>query len=476
MRLLLIFLSLLLSAQAQGPPNYPKAYTGTTVIQAGTAPFTSSSPIGTVVRLASPYNMRMSRITGPTLSCDGTQAWFTIPGGGGPAGRITNITSTLLAVVTAGNEACVMGYNASSMQVWPMTTLPTLCPGLSGFSERDPSVWYCLANANHTTPLGKANGTTLYAVTFAPLTGTLCGNTQQCYDPTSASWSVVIDFGICPLATIGNPTWHSNLGIDVNDANFDVGLSWTGGQNTGHLIFVYNSAAKTCSTVDITGDGAHPYVYRDFSLSGSVMQNYMDGTSLYASYSGLHETNLGNGWGIISAAKCTGYDCGTGNGDTYFRLSDYSAANINVYSYSSGHGAWTATEFENYGNPAIYLRPLSNLASVTKIARFGCVEDMHVSGDPRNDVNPLIGASGSVATTTWTVPDCNEVVGISLDGLTIFRFSPTWSSGPGTNFYGQYGITGTSFDRQTAFLTSDMLCQIRTPCGTDVFALDLTGN
>lgn len=455
---------------------YPNAYVGTDVIQAGPAPFNSSTSAGTVLRNESPYNIRLSQITDNNTQCGGgSPAGYTVPGGGGSATHVSNTNVSLIAVTTvSGNQTCVLGYNPSTLIPFPIgSVLQAVCTGQSNFASANSALWLCFSDANQRIPgLGTSNGTTLYGITFARSTTAPCG-LILCYDPGTFVWSKIYDFANCPQAQTAAPLWHSNLGLDVGDSHISISLSWAGFQGTGNLYFVYDPVRQTCKTLDTVGNGTNPIIYANGT--SYTLVDYV--TGLPATYTGkIHEANMGNNVGVISLTA-------TGSPLIFWNLTSLQSANMNGYTHIGGHAAWSANYYFNDGNPAQWSRPISNPANPTQIAKFGCQEDKHFDADTYNDTAPMAGTSGSIATTTWTNPDCNEVYALDLTGTGAFgpgylyRFSPTWSSGPQScNFYGHYSIAAVAQDRKTVFFTSDMLLGLGNGCQTHVFAADLTGN
>lgn len=444
---------------ASSSVQYPTAYSGTDVLQAGAPPFTSTTPANTVSTNEPPYNTRIARLTDMLTLRNGSA--FTVPGGGSSNGVVTNSPGTLVALESLGGEAYVFGYNPSTMQIWPSSNPVVACSGASGFSRGNPVRWYCM-------PKGE---TKVYAVDFAKLPNGPCGM-AMCYDPSHAIWTVVKDFAACPQASSAAPTWVSFLGVGVKDADLAVSISWTGLQGTAHLFFDYLPATHECITYDTEGNGVSPEWY---SIDGepNVVANYVTGLPLEASWT-IHDSWSNGTWAQVSITKCSGSDCGSEGPPTIY-LPAHAAYVMGKYPGSSGHNTMSATRFYNNTNPQIEERSLSTPAQGAPMSTFSSCEDSHFSGDVRSDSNALLGTRGGLATTTWTTPFMNEVFGVSQAG-SVYRFSPTWSSGRATNFYGRYAIAGFSQDRKTAFFTSDMGCQLRTGCGTDVFAVDLTGN
>ncbi len=420
-------------------------------------------PVNSVLTNAYPYNTRVSRLTSPKTIPNHQS--FTVPGSGGSDGIITNVTGTLVALESEGGEAWVFGYNRTALHVWPVYHPVTGCSGASAFSRARQQIWYCL-------PRG---GTKLYSVAFAPLKGTRCGM-ATCYDPTKAEWTEVFDFAQCPQAPGGPTTWNSFLAVGAKDTDISVSVSWTGLQNTAHLFFDYLTGPHQCVTYDTVGNGKTPQWYTT-SGEPNPVYNFVTGAELQASWT-IHDSWTNGTWALVPDNQCTGADCGKPNaGPPVINLENHTAYVLSAYRKASGHHTMTASFYYAYDLPDEQRQLASPVEYAPTGPVWGCspCEDSHFSGDIKNDANPLLGTRGGIATMTWTEPYMNEVYGLATDGSgTVYRFSPTWSSGPRTNFAGKYAIAGFSQDRRTAFFTSDMGCQLRSNCGTDVFAVDLT--
>lgn len=465
-----------LSAFAQ-TRTYSTAYTGADVIQAGTAPFNTLTPANTVVTNQAPYHKRIARLT-DTSSLENGQS-FTVPGGGSSDAVVTNWNGSLVALESLGGRTYVFGFNRPKMQIFPAADPTVSCSGATAFSRLKPGRWYCLAGSGFQVPgIGNANGTTIYAVDFASAIPGTCGQNAGCYDPSTAAWSVIKDIATCPEATVGAPTWTTFLGVGGKDVDLSVGMSWAGAQGTAHLFFDYRlSSPQTCITYDTVGNGTNAEWY-DATGKPNVVMNYVTGEPLQASWK-IHDGWTNGGWAEVQRVSCTGSDCGPfgANGPPLINLTTHAGYILAAYPKNGGHFSLSATLITNINNPQIEQRALADPETFKQTAMLGCspCEDMHLSGDVNNDANPILGSRGIRATTTWQAPYMNEIIGVSSTGA-IYRFSPTWSSGPATNFYGANAISGFSQDRRTAFMTSDMGCQLRADCGTDVFAVDLTGN
>jgi hypothetical protein len=468
-----IFLNVLVTAQSV---HYPDAYTGNVVLQAGTPPFNASTPANTVLTMEPPYNLPMSRLTDTNTLTNGLA--FIVPGGGSSDGVITNWGGTLIALTDLGGTTHVFGYNRATRNIWPTSNPSVSCVGATGFSRNTSAKWYCMPHSGMAIPGGEtANGTTIYGVTFPGMPLYSCGQNTGCYDPTNATWTKVFDFATCPMATAAPPLWTSFLGVGVRDVDLSVSMSWTGVQGSAHLFFDYEvSYPHTCTTYDTVGNGTNPLWYTQEGVP-NVLDDYVTGLPIEASYY-IHDAWSNGTWAEVQKTDCNGADCGppTADGPPIINLPSHTAYVLSDYPWNGGHFSMSATQFFNDSNPQFYQRALDNPGTTWQIADWPCspCEDMHLSGDVQNDLNPVLGTRGGTATTTWTKAYMNELVG--LEGATIYRFAPTWSSGSKTNFYGQYAIAGFSQDRRTAYMTSDMGCQLSSSCRTDVFAVDLTPN
>jgi len=466
MRFAAIFVLCCALAHAQtNNPLYPRAYTGTLALQAGTPPFNSLTRANSIGYAPAPYNTRLAQVTDSSTICGGTTAapWFTVPGGGGSSVVATNANETLALIVSAGNETCVLGFNPVTLQVFPVGVPLTVCPGSAVPSRSNPALIYCMANQNRNLPgVGETNGTTLYGMTFARLVGSC----QACYDASTFAWSKIVDFATCQKATASAPVWHSTIGLDVLDAHISIAMSWTGGQDTGRYYFVYDPVRQICQTLDTIGDGTHPIAYYS-NGTNAVVTDYVTGLPLIAS-SPVHESIMANNLGVVSE-----------EGDNVllaWNLNTYQATNVGVPPQRGGHTAFSASYFFNDANPAQERRLITAPSQPTQIAKFGCIEDKHFDANLANDSDPLVGTSGKIVTVMWTTPDCNEVYGLDLSGALLYRFSPTWIGNRGSNFYSQYAIGAVSSSRERFFFTSDMECGLNASCLPEVFVADLSGN
>ena len=339
MRKLIFWLTLLAGAMGQAvappvaiptaaTPDYSKVYTGTDVVQAGTPPFTSASPCNTVVTLPAPYYSRMARTT-----CQERIGGY-VPLGGGMPVTMSNYTDTLIGVVRKGGATEIRGFNEATLQAWLPTT-PVVCLSAAfQFSTVNPAQAYCLQEAGVKTPIGVANGTTVYLLTFGTLSTSQCGAVSQCYDPSIVTWSVFKDFAQCQQAPQTKVGWHSDLRVVPGDTLLGISFSWVGGQDTGHLIFFYNSLSQQCTTLDTQGDGITPKYYTADGQAHPVI-NLLTGKPMQAS-AVIHGMDTTAVW-MTTGGPCTGADCGTTDAPRIFRLSDMAGYGMGTFPITGGH-------------------------------------------------------------------------------------------------------------------------------------------
>jgi hypothetical protein len=79
------------------------------------------------------------------------------------------------------------------------------CGGPNTFSRTNPAVYRCIPTNGTVTPIGTANGTTVYNLTFTlDLVNNYCGfGIGNCYNAIiSPTWSVYFYFCTCPQSPI----------------------------------------------------------------------------------------------------------------------------------------------------------------------------------------------------------------------------------------------------------------------------------
>jgi hypothetical protein len=466
------------AASCTGAPTYSCGYTGTTVVQTPTPPFTAATPAGTVVKLNVFNGTYMSRVTDPNTGgspCSDNE--WSSTSSGGSYDVITNTTETLLIIDCGGGVRYVVGFNPTTLQVFAPTSFPEKCQGTPAFSRTNPLVLYCRPDATNPpqqTPIGPANGTTIYKLTFSYAAGTnLCGTgVGKCPDPTVApTWAVLTDLANCPQAPKGTETWGSILGVGASDNTLGESLSWSAGQGTARYFFFWQNQDKTCSTFDLQGNGSHPIWY---SQSGTAhILTAINATAF------VHDATINGGWAAIEMTNCAGSSCGTGDGPLAWNANTNTVVMFSATPGSSGHHDMSKSYFFNDSNPAIMSHPLTNPATATQAAETNCTPctEVHFSADIYQDAYPLVGSTSS-PNAIWTAPYKNVV--FAAGSGKIWQFCPTFSSGlPTTGFSAQYGITGVGQLRDVAFLTSDMLGTLgKTATGLnrwDVFACGLRG-
>jgi hypothetical protein len=474
-----------LGALLCGPPLYDCGYTATLVVQTPDPPFSSSSPTNICFRQNILSNSLICRMTEPTTGNTPclNNAWNSTPSGG-DNDDVVNTNTTLFVLVCSGGIRFIAGFNPTTLQMFPVPkiTFANNCgTGGIGASRTDPATFLCVPQSGFNVPgLGKANGSTLYQLKFNYASGTnLCGKgIGNCPDPTTlATWSVVTDFATCPdTPQSGRAQWWSTMIVTQNDAAIKMAISWTGGQGTAHLFFIY-SPGFGCQTLDTMGNGINPIWY-----STSGLPTILTGTT--ATWF-IHDTAGNDSWSSIQATGCKGVSCGTGNGSPMWQDG---TPNIQMLGQLGGVGSGHYTLSPNYyyssPNPAYDSILLDSISVQSKIAATNCspCQDTHMAGDIANDANPLIGTTTGVSTKPWIAPYKDELIAITTNGTEeIIRFAPTYSSGTTgkTGFWARNAICAISQDRCTAFCSSDMKGNLGTTVGGqnrwDVFAYGLCG-
>jgi hypothetical protein len=467
--LFLLLTALLGNAQTS---MYSKAYAGNEVIQAGTPPFNSGTPAGTVVRNAAPYNTRIARVTDANVGgglCNANNQYGATPSGGS-YDIITNVYGTLLTITCSGGAKFIVGFNPKTLKMYPAPPATfvsgTSCKGSIGYSRLEPYVAYC------------RQGTALYVLNFArAMTTNPCGlGIGYCPDlSVSPTWTKQFDFSRCPESQSANPVWSSLLGIGNNDSSFTLAFSWTGYQGTARLTFNY-VPGHGCETFDSQGTGVHPIRYDTAGVAHIIPIN--------ATWF-VHDTTTNGPWVEIAATNCLGVDCGTSNGPPTWQAGTDNVVMLGAVPRTWGHHDYSQNFFINGNNPQIYQRLLTSPENYTLIGDIPCLPicvDFHMNAEVSNDTSLVLGTTWTPAASAWAGPYRNEVFGVTVDGSgNMLRFSPTWSSGTtATSFYAQEAIGAPSQKRNIYFFTSDMLGLLgKTTSGLnrwDVFAVDLTGN
>jgi len=466
-RLLLVLLVGTVSAQVI---SYPKAYNNSNIVQAGPAPFTASDLAGTCKPLPAPYAGQICRLTDPATKTAKT-SWTA----GVEQASVTNQNGTLIALTTMGSFTYIYSFNPATMKILGGGSV--ICAGSLVWDVTKAERAHCFQQNSYAAGnLGKADGKTVYALDFAKAS-LACGK-SNCYSPDNPVWTKEWDLATCPLAGSGTPKWAGMFTIGANDEDLLLAINWDkGGQNTGHLFFDWklrNSAHK-CTTYDTQGNGISPLWYTD--ATPHVVTNYFTGAPLQATWF-IHEARTIGLWAfsIGFAGVCNGADCGKGDGPIVINATTHSAYGLNNQAKpTGGHNTNTATQFINADAGAVYKRFLATPTTIVKACTADLSgEDIHFSGDLRNDTSPVLATTGKVQTATWTKPYMNEIIGCDLNSGIVYRFSPTWSSGPlASNFNDEYGMTTFSQQRDVAFLTSDMLCGLDSACRSDIFAIKL---
>jgi hypothetical protein len=466
---------------ACSPPLYNCDYSASDVVQTPAAPFTALTLTNTKVQESILSKAHIVRITDPTTGggvCNANNQ-FNATQSGGDNDIVTNTNTTLVVISCAGSFRYVIGYNPTTMQMFPAppATLFNCSIGQVAWSRVDPQSLYCRPASGFVTPIGIANGTTLYKVKF-PLAGAtnLCGlGVGNCPDPSGVpTWTSVLDFGTCPQAPAGPPTAGSVLGVAPSDTSFSSDYSWTGGQGTARYFFQFVPGTG-CYTLDTIGDSTHPIWYSPGGVATTLTTN--------ASFT-IHDSFTYGTWSSVQRASCTGTDCGPGDGSFVWQ---FGTSNMIAYAkipFSGGHFTLTPSYYFSNPNPQFYKSALTSPTTNVQQETMVCpCSDAHFVGDASSDVNPPLGTTGGLLNGTWTTAYRNEVLGWAINGSssTIWRFAKTYSSGgPNkTGFQAQYSIGSASQDRCTFFFTSDMLGGLGTlPSGLsrwDIFAVGLCG-
>jgi len=427
-----------------GQSYYPKAYTGSTTLQAGPPPFTALTPAGTIKTAPAPYNSQIVRLTDPaTASC----ATFVTPGNGDATSIPFSPGELLFDAVCSGGHY-IESFNPATMQ--PGKKLFT-CNGEGTFSTVS-QVFYC------------QKGTGVWATWM---------------NGTAVTSSLVFDWGKCPQAGSGLPSWTSYLSVTAGDTLFTEALGWKQGQDVAHLVFLYSTTTRSCVVLDTLGDGVTPIYY--YGSSSFPVMNLLTGKPL-ACVSPVHSTRHSSGWLVVGQGGIAkGPDCNKISGAAFLlRLSDMEGYSTAVLPFAGGHGTISPVALYNSPNPPIAYRLMQTpyiVSVMAKVPHPG--EDIHIAADQSNDNTPLIGSTGGLETTTWLGPYMNEVLGIEKNG-TVYRFSPCWTSKAGySNFEAGACITGVSQERDMIMFTSDMMCSLggKPPsCRADVFAVKIVKN
>jgi hypothetical protein len=468
----LVLLGLLSCTKSQAPltaslsvpcssQTYACDYAGVDVVQPGPAPFTSLSPINTVVQETVLSKARISRVTGPSSGggvCKTTE-WNSTPSGGA-YDVITNVNGTLLGLRCDGGESYIVGFNPHSLQVYPASgTFTIKCNGSLEFSRTNYLEAYC------------TQGTTLSVITFVKELGTnLCGQgIGSCPSITTIpTWATVYDFSTCPKAPTGSPLWHSILGVGRGDTSFAQAFSYSGGQNTGHILFYLKNGK--CSTFDTQGNGTNPIWYNSSNVATIL-------SSVNAVWT-IHDVTSNGPYVAIPIGTCKGTACG-GDGPPTWEANTSNVIMFNGILGASGHHDYSMSYFLNSANPIINRHQLTSPTASVKVGTLSCspCQDTHFNAAVNNDTDPILGTTAG-PNGVWTAPYKNEVYGMSVTG-TIWRFSPCWTSGTTvTNFWAQNCIGAPNQPRTVMFITSDMLGQLG-KTGTlnrwDIFAVGLVG-
>lgn len=457
------------------------------------APFTTSTPLNSTGTDASLSSLLISRVTDSTICSNnavGTKS-------GGDEDVDSNVSETLLALHCDNGVGYVVGFNPTTLQVGQHNiTQVANCPGPDGFSRNNDLLYYCRPGYNANTPLGKANGSTVYSITFSySPTDTSCGKPAgQCPDPTSGVWAVFYDFATCPQAPTGPVTSGSTLGVGTsgNDVPLTQDLSWTGGQNTARYEFAYDPTSKGCYTLDTQGNGVSPVEY-DPNGTSKVVTNQASGQPINAIWY-IHDSSTNGkyvsvGDTTMSGYQCVGSDCPTSDGPFFWDWINNTMGSANEL-LESGHSSTSESLYINETNPGIYIRPLDNLSDYTKIGTFVDVTDSHFAGDVHNDTAPIVGATGGLAySNDWIAPYRDEVFALDITGSgptnTIWRFTHNFSSGSVTtcDFYCAWAIGFVGQQRDIFCWSSDMLGQLgasvvggQTVNRSDMFCVKLAQN
>lgn len=469
-------------SSVNGPAAYQWAYTGTAAIPTpATAPFSATDPAGTIKAdsTLSP-NAHIVRLTDAMTGCSVWANNTTGPGSfystasGGDEDVNTNSTETLVQTRCSGGTSYVVGLNPKTLQV--LGHSDKLCGGAFTFSQVRDNVAYCRPGSGRVVTVDgvsvKANGMSVYSLTFPYNTSLNCGETSCPDSSQKPIWRLVVDFAaVCAAAPTTGPKWSSIVSVENGDTVFSEAFSWVGGQDTGHLLFAYTPGVG-CQTVDTAGNGVSPLWYSSVNAAPQVMVSGTTGAPLQMSFSTIHDSTANPNWIAIPHEACTGVDCGqAGHGPVLWKSGTnvmYSTAAMKQF---SGHHSLGLSYFYN-DNWSTVSHPFANLGGADYIVGWnqtqgcaGCADD-HFQADRLNDDNPIVGANGgsgsevyAMLTTTPPLPSNGTLFN---GGNPKYRFVKTYSSGvvPQNNFWAQYSI-GAPGQRRTIFCwASDMLSQL----------------
>lgn len=517
-KLIVLVFALLTISWAQAPKitpptcslqsDYSCADITKSLVDLGAAPFNPAMPANTVVKLTVLSKAKVVRITDDAFGkvFPGCRPWAAATPSGGSYDIITNTLGTMMGVSCNGSFK-VLGFNPATLQltnlqqVLSSPSTVNSCEGDQAWSRVKSNVLYCRQAYNQIVPpmtvirkllsliglSAKANGSTIYAITFPFTSSNACGTgIGTCPDPTvKPTWSVVYDLVNCPQGSkLGKVTSGSIFGLGRNDEFMTMNLS-SGQQNSARYEFAYFPKTKTCETVDTQGDGTTAQVYLESGQHAAI--NALTGKPLKAVWS-IHSSNTSNMWTLIGIANCIGVDCGKGDAPAMWQNGSPSILMLNLTPSAGGHGTLTKSTYVNGNNPTFSKRLLTDPMHPSLLATFTyspmCCQDEHIVGDINSDTNAVIGTSAGPWSGKQPGPYQNIVFGLSMTTPgKVFRFGPTFTSAkPEAGFRGQYGIGGVNQPRTVFCFSSDMNGQLGTyNTGTkvnnitDVFCIGLVG-
>jgi hypothetical protein len=414
---------------------------------------------------------------------------LTVTVSGSDGDNIFSTDDSYFMVVDEGSWKYPVAFDPSTMKVlnpgpWTPGSNQVRWGGSSSFSRVTRNVVYALPGSATLIKGVAGNSTSLYKLT---LSGTAS---------ITATGSKMYDFANCPGMpspyNIGNPIWHSALGVSFGDKRFAQGLSnQKGGQNTGTDVTVYDAPSGKCYRYDTKNA-------KFCSSNGCFPMSLPDKFTIHEFYLSLDGNHA-----RISMSKCLSGGCTSGASHPYIWTvgttevtrcySSSGSANctghmVEGYSHLYNSIYWPQTAKRSFSDPLSY-------SVVNSSPDLSPITDQHYSNNAAdtNDTHPYwvnnvqnvhksFGAVGCNSTgniylgCTFPGPLYGEIFGITQQGGYI-RAAHTYNSGSSATFNCQSNIGAVSQTGKFFAWTSDWLTTLgkdnhnTTRC--DVFIVNL---
>lgn len=474
----------IVSVTGDGPPTYAWATRTNAVIPTPTvAPFHATDLAGTIktdstlskgahiVRLTDGKNV----CSGGPAGGNGQSADATPTGGDNDA--ISNTTETAWLVTCSGANKFIVAMNPKTLKV--LSHSASLLGGSFSPSTVSDNLWFWKAPQGKTVVINGvktvSNGTTLYSLTFPYTGGTECGF-STCMNPAALpTYAVVVDLVKSCAQIPGAPHWQTELSVENLDTVVSEGMSFTGGQDTGHIVVAYNPKTGVCQTMDFMGNGTNPLWYATKTATPVVGINAFNNKPLVCVFDTLHSTSSNGKYAGAGHQQTTGADCGT-HGPFLWEFGTPKISPLGLApKQASGHSSLATTGRTNDNWPQVF-HPFTDLFTTFAVGWpqvvgcTTCLDDHHQADRYNNPPFPTLGASGAAGGEVYAIPLdlppailCNSSSKPNTCGNPKARFVKTYSSGTiDLSFEAQWAI-GAPGQKRTVFCwTTDMLKQLGT--------------